>query len=85
MISKEKKICLVCKGKVGGIMFMCKECGAFYCSKCSKALSNLENECWACNSPIDESKPSKLFEQEKEEDEVVVEEGVLKKVVKKAE
>jgi len=65
-ISKEKKICLVCKGKVGGIMFMCKECGAFYCAKCSNALSDLENACWACGEPFDESKPSKPYKKEEE-------------------
>ncbi len=81
-VSKEKKICLVCKGKLGGFntyIFMCSDCNAFYCEKCSKALSNLENSCWACNAPIDPSKPSKPFEQE-EKEEVVVEEKVPKKV-----
>jgi len=65
-ISKEKKICLVCKGKLGGLMFMCKECGALYCEKCSSALVELENACWACNSPIDPSKPVKTFKLEDE-------------------
>jgi hypothetical protein len=32
-VSKENKICLVCKGKVGGFNFICTECGAFYCMK----------------------------------------------------
>jgi len=65
-ISKEKKICLVCKGKVGGIMFMCVSCGTFYCIKCSEALSNLENACWACNEVIDKSKPVRLNNSEEE-------------------
>ncbi len=80
-ISKEKKVCLVCKGKLGGFnkyIFMCPDCNAFYCEKCSKALSNLENTCWACYAPINPSKPSKPLEQE-EKEEVVVEEGVPKK------
>ncbi|GAI76416.1 unnamed protein product, partial [marine sediment metagenome] len=55
-VSKEKKICLVCKGKISGLNFMCSKCGTFYCLKCSEALSNLENACWACNNPIDKSK-----------------------------
>ena len=63
-ISKEKKICLVCKGNVSGINYICTECGAFYCMKCSQAISKLENECWACNSPIDKSKPFKPFKKE---------------------
>jgi len=60
-VSKEKKICLVCKGKISGLNFICSDCGTFYCSKCSYALSDLENVCWACNTPIVSSKPSKPF------------------------
>ncbi len=63
-ISKEKKICLVCKGKVLGINFICTECEAFYCMKCANALSNIENACWACGAPIDESRPVKPFKKE---------------------
>lgn len=66
-ISKERKICLVCKGKVGGFSFICNECGAFYCSKCVTALIESENMCWVCHTPFDESKPSKLYEKEDEE------------------
>ena len=65
-ISKEKKICIVCKGKVGGFSFICNGCGAFYCEKCAKALSDLENMCWVCNTLIDPSKPSKPYEKEEE-------------------
>ncbi len=78
-ISIEKKICLVCKGKVGGVMFMCTGCGALYCIKCSEALSNLENLCWACDSPIDKSNPVKPFKEEKEEVGIEVSEEALKK------
>ena len=76
-ISKEKKICLVCKGKVEGILFMCTDCGAFYCIKCSDAISNLENACWACNEAIDKSKPVKM--PEKEEEKVIVQKKKTKK------
>ncbi|NHJ22610.1 MAG: hypothetical protein EAX91_16810 [Candidatus Lokiarchaeota archaeon] len=58
-ISKEKKICLVCKGKATGITFICTECEAIYCVNCSQAISNLENRCWVCNAPIDPTKPVK--------------------------
>jgi hypothetical protein len=58
-ISKEKKICLVCKGEAIGLTFICTECEAFYCVNCSQAISNLENRCWVCNAPIDPSKPVK--------------------------
>jgi len=64
-VSKEKKICIVCKGSVSGFNnFICTECGTFYCAKCAKALSQLENACWVCNRPIDESKPVKPYEKE---------------------
>jgi hypothetical protein len=65
-ISKEKKICLVCKGKVGGFSFICKGCGSLYCENCANSLINLENACWACNDPIDPTKPSKSYEKGKE-------------------
>jgi len=45
---------------------MCASCGAFYCLKCSEALSNLENECWVCDMPFDESKPVKSYKREEE-------------------
>jgi hypothetical protein len=78
-VSKEKKVCLVCKGKLGrNNIYLCPDCDTFYCKNCSEALSDMENACWACNSPIDPSKPVKSFE--KEEEEVEVEEIAPKKV-----
>ena len=35
--------------------------------------------CWVCDTPFDESKPSKPFEKEDEGKEVVVEESAPKK------
>ena len=64
-ITKEKKICLVCRGEVIGFSFACK-CGANYCENCARALTNLENVCWACETQIDYSKPVKLFKEEEE-------------------
>ena len=82
-ISKEKKICLVCKGKVArSNIFLCPECDTFYCSKCSEALSNLENACWVCETPFDESKPVRLPEK-KEEEKIAVESKDQKKTKKK--
>ena len=80
-ISKEKKICLVCKGKVGKIMFMCSNCETFYCLNCSQAISNLENACWVCGTPIDESKPSTPFKQVEEEIQVEPSEKPQKKPI----
>ncbi|UCC19043.1 MAG: hypothetical protein JSV62_13190 [Promethearchaeota archaeon] len=64
---REQKICLVCKGKVGGFnAYICTGCDALYCENCARALSDLENSCWVCNEPIDKSKPSKPFTLKKE-------------------
>lgn len=63
---KEQKICLVCKGKVSRILFVCPSCDALYCPKCSEALSNLDNYCWVCEAAIDDTKPVKLPEKEVE-------------------
>ena len=76
-ISKEKKICLVCKNTIGGINFLCFECGAFYCEKCFRALSELENACWACDHPLDATKPVKLSKEDIEDN--ITEENIMKK------
>ncbi len=65
IISKETKICLVCRGEVFGFSYNCK-CGVNYCENCARALTNLENVCWACDIPIDYSKPVKPFKKEVE-------------------
>jgi hypothetical protein len=79
-VSKEKKICLVCKGKVRKFgVFIC-DCGAFYCDKCVIALIELDNVCWACDSALDESKPVKLLEK-MESEEIIEEEDIQKKTI----
>ncbi|MFX1571186.1 MAG: hypothetical protein ACFFB0_00385 [Promethearchaeota archaeon] len=69
-VSKEKKICLVCKGKLERKIYICPECDTFYCNKCADTLSNLENICWVCNHPFDESKPVRSLKQEEEIEEI---------------
>ncbi len=66
---REQTICLVCKTLLIGytLNFICFECRALYCAKCARAISKLENTCWACNNPIDKSKPVKLPEAIEEE------------------
>ncbi|MHA1461122.1 MAG: tetratricopeptide repeat protein [Promethearchaeota archaeon] len=59
-ITKEKKICLVCKGEVLKFSYIC-ECGAIYCNNCARALTNLENVCWVCEISIDPLKPVKPY------------------------
>ncbi|MFX1448814.1 MAG: PHD finger domain-containing protein [Promethearchaeota archaeon] len=59
---REQKICLMCKGKVGGFnTYICTNCEALYHHDCARTLSELENACWVCNQPIDETKPTKPF------------------------
>lgn len=72
-ISKEKKICLVCKGKVIRFNSYICECDILYCNNCAQALSKLENACWVCNAPFDESKPINL--PEKQEEQILVDES----------
>jgi hypothetical protein len=67
-ISKEKKICLVCKNEISRENYICPNCKTFYCLKCSRTLISIENACWVCYTPFDESKPTKLPEKEKIED-----------------
>jgi len=79
-ISKEKKICLVCKGKVLSFSFICPVCETFYCENCVKAIIDMENTCWACNEPLDESKPFKPYKkQEKDYGELTKTDPKLKK------
>lgn len=69
---REKKICLVCKGKVGGFNnYICTKCDALYCEKCARALTQLENSCWACSEAIDKSKPIRKIESEEEVKELI--------------
>ena len=63
-ISKEKKICIVCKGKIGRTnIYLCPDCDTFYCLKCANTLITLENACWVCNAPIDPSKPVNQYKE----------------------
>ncbi|MFX1572675.1 MAG: hypothetical protein ACFFB0_08000 [Promethearchaeota archaeon] len=62
-IHEEKKICIVCRGEVFRFSYIC-ECGSIYCENCARALINLENVCWACDAPIDYSKPIKPYKEE---------------------
>jgi hypothetical protein len=71
-ISKEKKICLVCKGKLEKFnIYICNKCDTFYCENCARAISNMENMCWVCDEPIDESKPVKPLKRAEEEPEML--------------
>lgn len=66
-VAMDKKICLVCRNKLARDIYLCPGCSALYCKKCASTLANMENECWACNVPFDESKPVKKKEYKEEE------------------
>ncbi|TFG14900.1 MAG: hypothetical protein EU535_02670 [Promethearchaeota archaeon] len=70
-ISKEKKICLVCKNEISRENYICPKCKAFYCLKCSRTLTTMENACWVCYTPFDESKPVIMPEKKKKEDIII--------------
>ena len=66
-VYKERKQCLVCLGDIEGFEnYICPNCDSIYCKKCAKALIELENVCWSCESPIDKTKPVKIMKNEKE-------------------
>lgn len=77
--AKEKKICLVCKNGLQKQIYLCNRCGSLYCIKCSDTLTTLENACWACNAPFDDTKPIKT---QKEDLDASIEEPVLHKNLK---
>lgn len=76
-IHTEKKICTICKGEVIGLIYMC-ECETLYCEKSMKALVDLENACWVCQAPIDQSRPIKPFKKEEGE----IKDKILRKETK---
>ncbi|GAG60114.1 unnamed protein product [marine sediment metagenome] len=69
---RERKICLVCKGKLLRSIYLCPDCDALYCIKCSEALSTMENGCWSCYTPIDPTKPVKILEKVKKEEKKII-------------
>ena len=64
---REKGLCLVCRNRISRLTYVCPKCESLYCLKCSTALINLENICWVCETPFDESKPIKLEKRSDEE------------------
>lgn len=64
-ISKETKICLVCRGEVLRFSYIC-QCGTIYCEDCARAITDVENACWICGIPIDYLKPIKSYKQERD-------------------
>ena len=66
-VYSDLKTCVVCKGSAAGFnIYVCPQCSSIYCRGCAKAVIELENACWTCESPIDKTKPSQLLEREEE-------------------
>lgn len=65
---KEQTICLVCRKNLSRYtsLFICPECKSLYCQKCAQALTELENLCWSCDTPIEDTKPVKRIIKEEE-------------------
>ncbi|MFX0017086.1 MAG: hypothetical protein ACFFAK_06120 [Promethearchaeota archaeon] len=76
---RERKICLVCKGKLLRSIYLCPQCDALYCIKCSDALRTMENVCWSCYTPIDPTQPIKFKEKEEEKD-IEISKNISKKL-----
>ena len=49
---KGARICLVCKGKISGNIYLCPKCQAFYCERCASILKENNDKCWSCDSEI---------------------------------
>ena len=77
---RKQTICLVCKKKLKGFIevFICPNCKSFYCNNCAQILTKLENMCWSCNNPIDDSKPIKPFKIEEDDIDITISEGSRK-------
>jgi len=70
-VYKERKECLVCLGDIEGFdIYICPKCDSIYCRSCAKALIEIENVCWSCESPIDKAKPVKFLKKEKEKEKI---------------
>jgi len=66
-VYKERKQCLVCLGEIEGFEnYICSNCDSIYCKKCAKALIEIENVCWSCESPIDKAKPVNFIRKQEE-------------------
>jgi len=77
-VYRDQAICLVCKGQVLRYSYICPNCKALYCANCARSLSDLENVCWVCDTPFDESKPSKPFKKEDEAIDLEISEKITK-------
>lgn len=80
-ISKEKKVCIVCKKTLARDIYLCPGCDALYCKNCKNLILERENACWVCNNPIDESRPIKIYTSPKLEEQTKVKKIALVTVI----
>ena len=59
-MEKNKKLLVNKKFNTSDFSYIYRGCKALYCQKCVKVLTDMENICWACDKPLDQSKPIKL-------------------------
>jgi len=66
---REKTLCIVCKTFLQKFtkIFICPQCKSIYCAKCAQELIKIDNMCWGCAEPIDDSKPISPIKQEDED------------------
>jgi len=59
---------LVCKGNIEGFNnYIWPKCEVLYRENCTRTLIDLENACWVCDAPLDESKPLKPSKRKEDE------------------
>ncbi|MHA1714936.1 MAG: leucine-rich repeat domain-containing protein [Promethearchaeota archaeon] len=48
------KFCIVCKKKLGGVVFTCNNihCQTTYCIDCANSIAQGENKCWTCGQEL---------------------------------
>ncbi len=69
LFSREQTLCIVCKTFLQKFtkIFICPQCKSIYCAKCAEELIKIDNMCWGCAGPIDDSKPISPIKQEDED------------------
>ena len=51
-ISKDAPTCLIHRGPIKGIAYICPKCMATYCAKCARTLKEQGENCWSCEEEI---------------------------------
>ncbi|MFX1296732.1 MAG: RING finger protein [Promethearchaeota archaeon] len=56
---REQTICLICEREIQGFnkVFLCPQCEALYCERCTQKMIKVSNMCYICDAQIDKSKP----------------------------